>query len=238
LESPGSLTFEMQDIPAIVSACKKRDLFTVLDNTWATPLGFRAFDFDVDVSVHAATKFIGGHSDLLLGLINCNEKTYPRIKQMWRDTGVTPSPDDCFLALRGLRTLSTRLSLHEKNGLMLAEWIKARPEVSEVFYPALPDDPGHLIWKRDYQLATGVFSFVLRETRKEQIARFFNALTLIKMGWSWGGFTSLITFFEPENLRSVSRRDFNGTAIRLAVGLEHPVDLIADLTRAFEAMSP
>ncbi len=229
LESPGSLTFEVQDVPAIAGACRQRGIITIIDNTWATPLGFRAFDHGVDISVHAATKFIGGHSDVLLGVISCNEATYPQIRRQWTDMGVTPSPDDCYLALRGLRTMAMRLAQHEKSGLCVAQWLQEQPGVGAVLYPALPGAPGHELWKRDFRHACGVFSFMIHETSDAALARMLDGLRLFRMGYSWGGFTSLITPFDPHTIRSATRWTLPGRALRIAVGLEDADDLIADL---------
>ena len=232
-ESPGSLTFEVQDIRAIADAAHGCGAQVVLDNTWATPFGFRAFDHGVDVSVHAATKYIGGHSDVLLGVIVANEATYEPLKRLWTDMGVTPSADDCFLALRGLRTLPVRLARHRASALEVATWLRARPEVREVLYPALPGSRGHALWKRDFTGASGLFGIVLQPVPKERVDAMLDALELFAMGWSWGGFESLVIPTWPERVRTCTQWAPGGPCLRLAIGLEEPSDLIADLERGF-----
>jgi cystathionine beta-lyase len=228
-ESPGSLTFEVQDVPAIAAVAHARGATLVLDNTWATPLFFRAFDHGVDIAVHAATKYLGGHSDVLLGLIVANAETMPALHRLWTDVGVTASSDDCFLGLRGLRTLAVRLARHQENALRIAQWLRQRSEVKEVIYPALPESRGHAIWKRDFTGATGLFSIVLQPVAKDRIAAMLDHMRLFKMGWSWGGFESLIIPIYPERVRTATRWDAGGPCLRLHVGLEDADDLIADL---------
>jgi cystathionine beta-lyase len=228
-ESPGSLTFEVQDIPAIASVAHARGAMVVLDNTWATPLGFRAFDHGVDVSVHAATKYIGGHSDVLLGVIVASEVTHPPLHRIWTDMGIAASTDDCFLGLRGLRTLATRVAQHQASALEIAQWLQTRPEVAEVLYPVLPGARGHELWKRDFTAASGLFGVVLHPVSHERIAAMLNGMRLFGMGWSWGGFESLIIPTYPERTRSVTRWQAAGPSLRLHVGLEDPADLIDDL---------
>jgi cysteine-S-conjugate beta-lyase len=237
VESPGSLTFEVQDVPAIAAAAHARGAVVVMDNTWATPLFFRAFDHGVDVSVHAATKYIGGHSDLLLGLVVADAETYPTLHRLWTDMGVTASTDDCFLGLRGLRTLATRLARHQASALEIASWLRARPEVKEVLYPALPGARGHELWRRDFTGATGLFGVVLHPVAKERIAAMLDGMRLFAMGWSWGGFESLVIPTHPERVRSVTRWDAGGPCLRLHVGLEDPADLLADLEDGFARLA-
>ena len=232
-ESPGSLTFDVQDVPAIVAAAHAHGAIVVLDNTWATPLGFRAFDHDVDVSVHAATKYIGGHSDVLLGVIVANERTFPALHRLWTDMGVTPSPDDCFLGLRGLRTLDVRLQRHEASAIAVATWLAARPEVCEVLYPALSGARGHALWKRDFRHASGLFGVVLQPVDGEALARMLDGMRLFGMGWSWGGYESLILPTWPALSRTATACNFGGPTLRVHVGLEDPADLIADLEQGF-----
>jgi cystathionine beta-lyase len=236
-ESPGSLTFEVQDIRAIADAAHAHGAKVVLDNTWATPLGFRAFDHGVDVSVHAATKYIGGHSDVLLGVIVANEATHPAMHRLWTDMGIAASTDDCFLGLRGLRTLAVRLAQHQASALAIAAWLRARPEVAEVLYPALPGARGHELWKRDFAAASGLFGVVLRPVARERVAAMLDGMRLFGMGWSWGGFESLIIPTYPQRTRTVTRWDPAGPCLRLHVGLEDPADLIADLEHGFARLA-
>jgi len=201
----------------------------VIDNSWATPFFFRSFDHGADVSVHAATKYIGGHSDVLLGLIVANEATHSKLDRLWTDMGVTASPDDCFLGLRGLRTLPTRLARHQASALAIAAWLRARPEVREVIYPALPESRGHALWKRDFTGASGLFGIVLQPVAKARIDAMLDGMRLFGMGWSWGGFESLMIPTYPERTRTATKWDAGGPCLRLHIGLEDPGDLIADL---------
>ena len=232
-ESPGSLTFEVQDIPAIAAAAHAHGAKLVLDNTWATPLGFRAFDHGVDISVHAATKYIGGHSDVLLGAIVATAATFPALHRLWTDMGVTPSPDDCFLGLRGLRTLDVRLARHAASATAIAAWLAQRPEVKEVRYPPLPGDRGHALWARDFRRASGLFGVVLNPVDPARIARMLDGMRLFGLGWSWGGFESLMIPTWPERARTATAWDAGGPSLRLHIGLEDPQDLIADLDDGF-----
>ena len=236
-ESPGSLTFEVQDVPAIAAVAHARGAQVVLDNTWATPLGFRAFDHGVDVAVHAATKYIGGHSDVLLGVIVANEATHPALHRIWTDMGIAASSDDCFLGLRGLRTLAARLAQHQASALKIAGWLRSRPEVAEVLYPALPEARGHALWKRDFTAASGLFGVILRAVPRERIARMLNGMRLFGMGWSWGGFESLMIPTYPDRARSVTTWQAEGPTLRLHIGLEDPDDLIADLEDGFARLA-
>jgi cystathionine beta-lyase len=232
-ESPGSLTFEVQDVPAIAAAAHAHGARVILDNTWATPLGFRAFDHGVDIAVHAATKYIGGHSDVLLGAVVANEATFGALQRWWTDTGITASSDDCFLALRGLRTLAVRLARHQASALAVATWLETRPEVREVLYPALPGAPGHALWKRDFTGASGLFGVVLQPADAASVARMLDGLRLFGLGWSWGGYESLIIPAWPERVRTATKWDSSAPALRLAIGLEDPNDLITDLDEGF-----
>jgi cystathionine beta-lyase len=234
VESPGSLSFDVQDVPAIAAIAHRHGATVVMDNSWATPLGFRSFDHGVDVSVHAATKYIGGHSDLLLGLIVCNEATSERIHRSWTDMGVTASSDDAFLGLRGLRTLAVRLARHESSALRIAAWLRERAEVREVLYPALSGARGHELWKRDFLHASGLFSIVLDPRfDRAAIARMLDGMRLFSMGWSWGGYESLMIPVDPDKLRTASRFGAAGPCLRLAIGLDDPDDLIDDLDDGF-----
>ncbi|HXX84559.1 MAG TPA: cystathionine beta-lyase [Casimicrobiaceae bacterium] len=228
-ESPGSLTFEVQDIPAIAGVAHHHGALVLMDNTWATPLGFQAFAHGVDVSIHAGTKYLGGHSDVLIGLISCNEATYPRLHRLWTDMGVAASSDDCFLALRGLRTLSVRLQRHTESALSIANWLEGRPEVDEVIFPALPGARGHALWKRDFTGACGLFGVVLKPVAKARLDAMLNGMRLFKMGYSWGGFESLILPVDPGRTRTATSWQAAGPYLRLHVGLEDCGDLIADL---------
>ena len=210
-------------------AAHAQGAFVVMDNTWATPLGFRAFDHGVDVSVHAATKYIGGHSDVLLGLIVGSREAFPALHRLWTDMGIAASTDDCFLGLRGLRTLAQRLAQHQSSALEIAQWLSGQRAVKEVIYPALPGSRGHDLWKRDFSAASGLFSIVLHPHSREQLGAMLDGMRLFSMGWSWGGFESLIIPIFPERTRSVTRWDRGGPCLRLHIGLEDPVDLIADL---------
>ncbi|MCC7326353.1 MAG: cystathionine beta-lyase [Burkholderiales bacterium] len=233
VESPGSLTFEVQDVPAIAAVAHAHGAWVVMDNTWATPLFFRAFEHGVDVSVHAATKYIGGHSDVLLGLVVGNEATWPALHRLWTDMGVTASTDDCFLALRGLRTLAARLDRQQASGLTLARWLRERPEVREVLHPGLPGARGHDLWKRDFRGASSLFGVVLRPVAPERIAAMLDGLELFSMGYSWGGYESLLIPTTPESARTATVWKPGGPCLRFAVGLEDPEDLIEDLEAGF-----
>ena len=237
IESPGSLTFEVQDVAAIADVAHSRDAVVVMDNTWATPLYFKAFDHGVDVSVHAATKYIGGHSDVLLGLIVANAQTFPALHRLWTDMGVTASSDDCFLGLRGLRTLPTRLAQQQASGLRVAAWLRSRPEVLEVLHPGLHGARGHELWKRDFRGASSLFGVILRPVSKARIDAMLNDLELFAMGWSWGGYESLIIPTYPERTRTATVWNPGGPCLRLAIGLEDADDLIADLAAGFERLT-
>ncbi|KZB54324.1 cystathionine beta-lyase [Thalassospira xiamenensis] len=233
-ESPGSLTFEMQDIPAISAAARARGVKVLLDNTWASPMLCRPFDMGVDVSVQAGTKYIVGHSDVMLGTITtATEEDLLTIKKQIIISGDAVGPDDCYLAQRGLRTLGVRLRQHHESGLKVAQWLQTRPEVKRVLHPALPDDPGHAIWKRDFIGASGLFSFILKPVTKPQLANMVDNMDLFGMGFSWGGFESLILPSDPKNIRTATRWDEDGQLIRLHIGLEDTDDLIADLEAGF-----
>ncbi len=232
-ESPGSLTFEVQDLPAIADVAHAQGALVMLDNTWATPIGFPAFARGADIVLHAGTKYIGGHSDVLVGIIDCSEATYPRLHRLWTDMGVALSSDDAFLALRGLRTLAVRLERHTQSALAVARWLQARPEVAEVVYPALPGSRGHELWKRDFTGACGLFGVILKPFSKARVAAMLDGMRLFRMGWSWGGFESLIIPANVERARRTFRWDASGPYLRLHVGLESAEDLIADLADGF-----
>jgi cysteine-S-conjugate beta-lyase len=230
MESPGTHTFEVQDVPAICAAAKARGLVTLLDNTWATPLFFQAIAAGVDFSILACTKYIGGHADLMLGSVTATEETAPRLEQARRVLGQTAGPDDAWLALRGLRTLDVRLRRHQENGLKVAQWLKTQPQVARVLHPALADCPGHECWKRDFSGATGLFSFVLAGGDDAARTRLVESLELFGIGYSWGGYESLALPADP--VRTAAPLALEGPLVRLHIGLEDPDDLIADLAAA------
>lgn len=232
-EAPGSLTFEMQDIPAIAAAAHARGIPVLADTTWGTPYFFRSFEHGVDVSIHAATKYIAGHSDVMMGLIVTNEKCWLPVRRTVAEYGFSVSPDDCYLALRGLRTIGVRMRQQMANALHVAKWLQARPEVGRVLYPALPDDPGHAVWSRDFDGAASLFGVVLQPATHAALTRFVNALELFGIGSSWGGYESLVTIAHAEPHRTATRWQPGGPTIRLHIGLEDPEDLIADLAQAF-----
>ncbi|HEY5712521.1 MAG TPA: cystathionine beta-lyase [Allosphingosinicella sp.] len=227
MESPGSLTFEVQDVPAICAAAKARGIATLIDNTWATPLFFQAIAAGVDLSILACTKYIGGHADLMLGSVTVTEAFAKPLDLTSRVLGQTAGPDDAWLALRGLRTLDVRLRRHEENGLKVARWLAEQPQVAQLLHPALPDCPGHDLWARDFTGATGLFSFVLNGGDDAARARLIDGLALFGIGYSWGGYESLAV--PVDSLRTTPQPSYAGPIVRLHVGLEHPDDLIADL---------
>lgn len=236
VESPGSETLEIQDIPAIARMAHAQGAFVVMDNTWATPLFFKPLAHGVDVSIHAATKYIVGHSDAMLGVVTCNEATWARVKQTTQDMGQTAGPDDIFLALRGLRTMGLRLQRHWESGLRVAQWLEQQPEVEAVVHPALPSHPGHALWKRDYSGACGLFSVVLRTRDAQAVAAFVDALQHFGIGVSWGGYESLAIPFTPGEHHG-ARWPYQGSAVRMHIGLEDPQDLIDDLRQALTVMA-
>jgi cystathionine beta-lyase len=230
-ESPGSLTFEIQDVPAIAKAAHAHGASVLMDNTWATPLFFQPLAHGVDLSIQAATKYIGGHADVMLGYVAANERHAGRLHQVHGDLGLYASGDDCFLGLRGLRTLAVRLRQHQETGLALARWLKGRPEVARILHPALPDDPGHALWKRDFSGACGLFGLVLKPVSEAAVAAFVDGLQHFGIGYSWGGFESLVV---PAHIkRTAGTFAAEGPVLRIHAGLEDPADLIADLERGF-----
>ncbi|MBI1329254.1 MAG: cystathionine beta-lyase [Alphaproteobacteria bacterium] len=233
-ESPGSQTFEVQDIPAIAEVAHAHGAAVLMDNTWATPLFFPALQRGVDFSIQAATKYIGGHADVMIGYVSVNEQYREKLEHTHDELGLYASGDDCYLALRGLRTMPVRLARHHETGLTLARWLQARPEVERVLHPALESDPGHALWKRDFKGASGLFGIELKPVNDKQLAAFMNALKLYGMGYSWGGYESLIV---PAHFTR-SARPFGemGPVLRIHAGLEDAGDLIADLEQAFAQM--
>jgi cystathionine beta-lyase len=236
LESPGSLTFEVQDVPAITDVARARGIVTMIDNTWGTPLYFKPFEHGVDISIHAATKYIGGHSDLMLGVVTSTEAVHKQLRHGMQDLGAYASPDDCYQALRGLRTMSVRLERHQANALKLASWLRERPEVERVLCPALPGDPGHALWQRDFRGACGLFGMLLKPCPPRAWHAFVEGLELFGLGASWGGYESLILPNHPERNRTATSWDPTFPSIRLHAGLEDPDDLIADLEQGFERL--
>ena len=231
LESPGSLTFEVQDVPAIVAVARERGVATIMDNTWATPLYFKPLAHGVDISVQAATKYIVGHSDAMIGTAAATAEVWPRLRTTALRLGQCAAPDDAYLALRGLRTLDVRLARHHENGLALARWLAGRAEVDRVLHPALEGDPGHDIWKRDFTGASGLFAIVLRAGDEVALAALVDHLELFGLGFSWGGFESLILPAVPPRRERVFTA--SGPLLRIHAGLENVDDLIADLERGF-----
>lgn len=237
VEAPGSLTFEVQDIPVLAEIAHRHGAVVMMDNTWSAGLFYRPFAHGVDISIQAATKYIAGHSDAMLGLATAaNRDLWEPLKKTAAELGLCAGPDDCYLALRGLRTLAVRLARHQETGLALARWLAERPEVERVIHPALPGCPGHDIWKRDFTGASGLFAFVLKPVPKPAVAALLDGLAHFGLGYSWGGYESLIVPSDPQHSRSVTRFDGWGPALRIAAGLEHPADLIADLDAGLERL--
>ncbi len=235
VEAPGSQSFEMTDIPAIADVAHARGALVIDDNTWATPLFHRSLDQGVDVSIQAATKYIGGHSDIMFGTISANANAWPMISATIAMLGVCAGPDDVFLALRGMRTLAVRLNQHYRSGVEMARWLASRPEVIRVLHPALESDPGHAIWKRDFTGASGLFSIVLKPAPQKAVDAMLDTVKLFGMGFSWGGFESLIIPFDCDSYRTATKWAPGGPTLRLHIGLENVDDLKADLERGFAA---
>jgi len=232
MEAPGSLTFEMQDIPGITRAAKEKGVLTVMDNTWATPVFFRPLEHGVDISIQAGTKYIAGHSDLVIGMVtSSSEATHRMLVSHAHNLGDTASPDDCYLALRGLRTLSVRLYRQQESTLKVATWLADQPQVYRVLYPALADDPGHALWKRDFKGASSLFGLAMHSEDETAVKAMADSLEYFQIGSSWGGYESLIAF----NHMPVARERVSWTEkpfmLRVHIGLEDPEDLIADLTQ-------
>jgi cystathionine beta-lyase len=236
-ESPGSQTFEVQDIPAISAVAARHKLWMLLDNTWASPLYFRPFDHGVDVSIQAATKYIVGHADAMLGAITSNAKAAPHVARTKELLGVNPGSEETYLGLRGLRTLVTRLTQHQRAGIEMAQWLEARSEVARVIHPALPSHPQHDIWKRDFLGASGLFAIILKPASKTALAAMLDGLKLFGMGFSWGGYESLVIPFDPTSYRTATKWKAEGPALRLHIGLEDVEDLKADLDAGFKRLA-
>jgi cystathionine beta-lyase len=236
-ESPGSQTFEVQDIPAIARVARERELWLLMDNTWASPLYFRPFEHGVDVSIQAATKYIVGHADAMLGAITSNARAAKQVALAKEQLGVCPGSEETFLGMRGLRTLATRLAQHQRSGLEIARWLEGRPEVARVLHPGLPSHPQHALWKRDFLGATGLFSIVLKPASDKAVAAMLDGLQLFGMGFSWGGYESLIIPFDPKPYRTATKWSAEGPALRLHIGLEDVDDLRADLDAGFKRLA-
>jgi len=234
MESPGSLTFEIQDVPTICAAAKERGVTTLLDNTWAASYFFHGIEQGVDITILAGTKYIVGHSDVMLGSVTCHEKYWQRVRRTSQQLGQVVSPDDAYLALRGLRTLDVRMRQHQEAGLKIAGWLSEQPQVGKVLHPALPDCPGHTIWQRDFSGSSGLFSFIMDGGDDAAIAAFIDGLELFGIGYSWGGFESLALPVDPAPDRTATEWRSEGPVIRLNIGLEDPDDLIADLAKGLE----
>src|SRR5690606_18442976 len=233
-ESPGSNTFEMQDIGAIAKAGHEGGAVVMMDNTWATPLYFRPLEHGVDISIHAATKYPAGHSDVLLGTVSANEKCWSRLYEGFVTLGACAGPDDAYQVLRGLRTMGTRLERHQKSALEIARWLEEQPGVAQVLHPALESHPGHAIWKRDFSGASGLFSLVLDGGGERAAHAFLDALQIFGLGYSWGGYESLAVHVFLGD-RTIAKGNYPGPVIRLQIGLEDVEDLKADLTRGLRA---
>ncbi|GAB3682280.1 cystathionine beta-lyase [Salinisphaera aquimarina] len=229
LEAPGSLTFEISDVPALAAVAHRHDLTVLADNTWATPLFYNALEHGVDISIHAATKYIVGHADAMLGVINCNEAHYPAVRKSAASMGYCAGPDDIYLGLRGLRTMGQRLPVHEANALALANWLAEQPAVAQVIHPARADHPQHALFQRDFSGSSGLFAIVLEPCERERLAAMLDNLALYGMGFSWGGYESLILPIDPNRSRTATRWDAPGQTLRIHAGLEDIDDLIADL---------
>jgi cystathionine beta-lyase len=232
-EAPGSQSLEMQDIPAIAAAAHARGVCVLMDNTWATPLFFSPHAAGVDLAIEAGTKYLSGHSDLLLGLVSANAEWLPRLKAYVDLWAIPPGPEDVFLALRGLRTMDLRLREAERQALAIARWFETRPEVLRVIHPALPDYPGHALWKRDFRGSSGLFSIVLKPASEAAVAALLDGLELFGMGYSWGGYESLVTPFDCTAYRTATTWAPGGPTLRFTIGLEDIEDLKEDLDRGF-----
>jgi cystathionine beta-lyase len=239
LESPGSLSFEMQDVPALAIMAHRRGILSLIDNTWGAGHVLKPLDLGVDISIQALTKYVGGHSDSFMGSAAARDPDIAaRLKAGVTDLGWSVAAEDAYAMLRGLRTLDVRLRRHEATGLALARWLEARPEVRQVLHPALPVAPGHDLWKRDYSGACGLFALVLKPAQAGATAAFLDALQVFGLGFSWGGFESLAIDCDPQLKVRQFRRDYGGALVRLHAGLEDVEDLIADLEAGLEAWRP
>ncbi|MEE4917111.1 cystathionine beta-lyase [Pseudomonas alliivorans] len=229
-EVPGSLTFDMCDLPALSRLCKAKNLLLAVDNSWGSGVLFKPLELGADISLMALTKYVAGHSDVMMGSVSVTEAHWKTLKTMNTAVGNTVSPDDAYLVLRGARSLAARMAMHERNALQVAQWLLEQPQVARVLYPALENDPGHAIWKRDFHGCNGLLSFEFKTTDRQVLDRFVGALKLFGIGYSWGGFESLVTEIEQHGPDRG-----NGPMLRLQIGLESPDDLIADLRSGFAA---
>ena len=235
-ESPGSNTFEIQDIPAIVKAAHAHDIVVMMDNTWATPLYFKALDYGVDITIHAGTKYPSGHSDVLFGMISANEKHWKQLEDSYTALGMCVNSDDAYQILRGLRSMGLRLNHHQQSALTIARWLEQQPQVARVLHPALESHPDHALWKRDFKGASGVFSIVLASGGKEEAHKLLDSLKLFGLGYSWGGYESLAVHVNLGD-RTVAAHTYEGPVIRLQIGLEDTQDLINDLQQGLTTIS-
>ncbi|WP_395648238.1 cystathionine beta-lyase [Terricaulis sp.] len=237
MESPGSLTFEIQDVPAIAAAAHTRGVTTILDNTWSAGLYLKPFALGVDISVQALSKYQGGHNDAFMGaVLSASPAMAARVRRAYKDLGLFASPDDSYLVLRGMRSLAVRMERQSASALQLALWLQQRPEVAAVHYPALANSPDHALWTRDFSGASGAFAFTLKAAADERVTAMLESLALFAMGFSWGGYESLIVPVDKGMVRTAAPWAEEGPTIRVSIGLEHPDDLIADLARAFAAL--
>ncbi len=235
VESPGSLTFEVQDIPAIAKVAHARDILIIADNTWATPVFLQPFELGIDLSIQSVTKYIAGHSDLVMGAVSCKHAHAKLVEDVFLHTGVCAGADNVYLALRGLRSLVVRLKEHERSALKIAQWLESHAKVKRVLYPALPSDPGHALWKRDMTGAASLFAFELHHADEAIVEAFINSLHHFGIGYSWGGYESLVIAYQPAAQRVATTWDKDCWLIRLAIGLEDADELIADLEKALNS---
>jgi cystathionine beta-lyase len=232
-EAPGSQSFEVQDVPAIARVAHDRGAVVLMDNTWATPFFFSPHEKGVDLAIEAGTKYLSGHSDILLGLVSANERTWKNLRDTYDAMAICAGPEDMFLALRGMRTMLLRLKEQERAALEMAHWLKAQPEVAKILHPAFEDCPGHENWKRDFSGSSGLFSIILKPASQNAVAAMLDGLALFGMGYSWGGFESLIVPFDCATYRTATKWNPGGPALRIQIGLEDTKDLKADLEAGF-----